>query len=1039
MAAAALSLLLLATVGTLAWAHRQANKKQALLEAASLAECAADWTTVESALRRYACLQGDDTDTCLRIGLAIEHGAVNDTDRQRALPFYVRALSLTRRSNEARLRLADLLVNENPPEAIRYANMVLQRQPTSGDAWRIKAIGLARMNSPNETVKDRLHEAHLALDTALQHQPGNLRLATEAAEFYVRCAAPLAVSLGMSADDLQQVAMAALDMAIAHGDDEAEARLTRLLFRRKCGLGGQDDDIACEDLRRLVELRPSSNVVRLLAAGSQARSVLPDGSRRGSLLNGNPNTLSEAKSHLLAAMQNRADDPVPYWSLAQLHWWCGEREAASAVLQQGQQATEGKNAILSLRLAETQLTLGQWSEAENTLRQLDEIVGVASGQKPTVAQVSAVLDSTATDASAEYVTLRPIVDLLRAQWWLSADNPAADPKQALPLLEHHAKTSPRPGLRSLAIYLQGLAFASLDRWGEAADTFLRATQIADSSVLPRLAAAHSLYQLGRYREASSQYRFALVQLERHKQEPLNVTQVWIEAARCALAEQSQRPGWKRDWRSFQEALARVRQRLPESPIPLFLELEAARLHNDPAVRLEAETRLSQAEQTHADSPEFWHLLATDRLRAGNLTAVEKAIETWEHMTDKTAHAFRAELARALGNMDGADRSYQAASAGLGKYQQREYLSRRVATALEYGRVGHARSLLENRLTDHPTDGRTLFHLAQVAWTEGDPSALRQVAATLRRIEGDATRRWRIVQTQALLLSTSQTTDDVTRQELELTCSELVTRFPEDRQVRVLQALVAESMGQSRNAVKALRQAIALGEQDRGVLLRLASLLHDQGQSRKALELCLTVPSSAADCRAATLAARILTTATVDPLEKEQAETRFREILSGPPRHDLPLLLMNLAVLREYQSRPEEAVALSRQALQMRPQAVELKNNLAWFLSAYQDQHAAALELIDEAIQAAGPLPALHDTRGFVLLAAGRTEEAITELETCVRGDAVPAARLLHLAEAYRKAGRIEEARRLVDRAESRGLSKLPPRDRRTYLALKAQS
>ena len=247
------------------------------------------------------------------------------------------------------------------------------------------------------------------------------------------------------------------------------------------------------------------------------------------------------------------------------------------------------------------------------------------------------------------------------------------------------------------------------------------------------------------------------------------------------------------------------------------------------------------------------------------------------------------------------------------------------------------------------------------------------------------------------------------------------------------------MGQPREAVKALRQAVALGEQNPGALLRLASLLHNQGQSRNALELCLTVPSSTAECRAATLAARIFTTATVDPREKEQAEALFREILSGPPRHDLPLLLMNLAVLREYQGRPEEAVTLSRQALQLRPQAVELKNNLAWFLSAYQDQHTVALELIDRAIQAAGPLPALRDTRGFVLLAAGRTTDAIAELEACVQGDAVPAARLLHLAEAYRKAGRIEDARRLVNQAESRGLSKLPPRDRRTYLALKAQS
>ncbi len=152
--------------------------------------------------------------------------------------------------------------------------------------------------------------------------------------------------------------------------------------------------------------------------------------------------------------------------------------------------------------------------------------------------------------------------------------------------------------------------------------------------------------------------------------------------------------------------------------------------------------------------------------------------------------------------------------------------------------------------------------------------------------------------------------------------------------------------------------------------------------------------------------------------------------------DRPLLMLNLSVLREYQGRPAESIELLRAALEQRPRAIELKNNLAWFLAAYGNAASDAEKLIDEAIAAAGPLPALLDTRGVVLLAESRFEEAAKVLEECTQGDDVPVARLLHLAEAYRQLGRVEDAKRLVARVEARGINHLPPRDRRAYLKLR---
>jgi tetratricopeptide (TPR) repeat protein len=269
--------------------------------------------------------------------------------------------------------------------------------------------------------------------------------------------------------------------------------------------------------------------------------------------------------------------------------------------------------------------------------------------------------------------------------------------------------------------------------------------------------------------------------------------------------------------------------------------------------------------------------------------------------------------------------------------------------------------------------------------------------------------------------------------------DLVSAYPEDRQIAVLEALVAETIDDSRAAVQAWRRAIRLGEQAATSRLRLAALLHDQGKSREALELCLSGGPSVGDCRAARLAARILTRATIDPMAQRCAEALFRETLATPNLADKPLFLMELAVLREYQGQADQAVGLTEQALELQPQAVELKNNLAWFLAAYHGDHATAEQWIEQAIQAVGPLPALLDTKGIVLLTAGRTEEAVTVFEASLQASNPPAVRLLHLAEAYHQAGRLDDARRLLAQAESSGLTRLSPRDRSAFLKLKVRS
>ena len=123
-----------------AWKYRQSKKLQALLGAAKAAEEAGNWAAAESALRRYAHEHGDTADVCRRIGQAIERGATTEQDHLRALTFYGKALSLDPLDDSLRLQFAELQVEDNPLDALRQADTVLQRAPENPVAWRVKGL-----------------------------------------------------------------------------------------------------------------------------------------------------------------------------------------------------------------------------------------------------------------------------------------------------------------------------------------------------------------------------------------------------------------------------------------------------------------------------------------------------------------------------------------------------------------------------------------------------------------------------------------------------------------------------------------------------------------------------------------------------------------------------------------------------------------------------------------------------------------------------------------------------------------------------------
>jgi Flp pilus assembly protein TadD len=98
--------------------------------------------------------------------------------------------------------------------------------------------------------------------------------------------------------------------------------------------------------------------------------------------------------------------------------------------------------------------------------------------------------------------------------------------------------------------------------------------------------------------------------------------------------------------------------------------------------------------------------------------------------------------------------------------------------------------------------------------------------------------------------------------------------------------------------------------------------------------------------------------------------------------------------------------------------------------ALRDQGKAqeALELINHAIDVTGAVPNLMDTKGVILIRAGRLDQALRELDLARAGDPRNPNFAIHLAWAYQELGKTDDARRAFQQAKDLGwkIAKIDP-------------
>jgi tetratricopeptide (TPR) repeat protein len=219
------------------------------------------------------------------------------------------------------------------------------------------------------------------------------------------------------------------------------------------------------------------------------------------------------------------------------------------------------------------------------------------------------------------------------------------------------------------------------------------------------------------------------------------------------------------------------------------------------------------------------------------------------------------------------------------------------------------------------------------------------------------------------------------------------------------------------AERVARKLAALGPKGQCILAEVLAARGKPDEAVAALEAAGKADESAA---AAAVALNLAAQPGADRRWAPLAEKLFAADTVTDP--NAPERLNQLALLRHLKGEFEKEIATYQQLLAAKPSNFLFLNNMAWTLSEELKRPADGLKWADEAIQRAGAIPQVLDTRGVILTRLDRLSDAVKDLETAAAALKDPAVDY-HLARVYRKLGKTEDARKFRDRAKGAGLTR----------------
>lgn len=238
----------------------------------------------------------------------------------------------------------------------------------------------------------------------------------------------------------------------------------------------------------------------------------------------------------------------------------------------------------------------------------------------------------------------------------------------------------------------------------------------------------------------------------------------------------------------------------------------------------------------------------------------------------------------------------------------------------------------------------------------------------------------------------------------------------------LAAASLAGLGEYQSAEIVYRQYMKLRNNPNDVQGLVALLAKQQGRIEEALDLCDKLWETAPPELVARISMVVLRSGNPTAEQIQRVGKRLESALHDNPHSNS--LLTRLASFYDLQGRFSETEKIYTRAVEQNPRNVTALNNLAWILVMQDKEAKRALELINAAINLAGPRAELLDTRGVVLIKLGKFDEAITDLKGAAEGSSSPPAKRFHLAEAYLGKGRTnyELARTELEEAVKAGLT-----------------
>jgi tetratricopeptide (TPR) repeat protein len=250
------------------------------------------------------------------------------------------------------------------------------------------------------------------------------------------------------------------------------------------------------------------------------------------------------------------------------------------------------------------------------------------------------------------------------------------------------------------------------------------------------------------------------------------------------------------------------------------------------------------------------------------------------------------------------------------------------------------------------------------------------------------------------------------------------------------AALLERFGLTEQAEKLWRTHAAESREPTSVLL-LALHLSRRGRVAEALDLCEGAWKKCPPEKVAYASVGVLRAVKSTPAQQRRVEAWLDAAQRSAP-HSVPLSLYR-ASFQESCGDYNGAVASYQRLLARAPRNVPALNNLACLLALMGKGPVEALGTIQMAIDEAGPLAELLDTRAVVYLRMGQGDRAVTDLLQAV-ALAPSAAKYLHLAQAYLLAGdrRAARAAERQSRAKQLREADLHPLERKSLMLIAKQ-